>query len=208
MPYFSNFPKINYFDKTTRNIILKAAIVKDVFNKVDAFYPYIIKEGERPDIIAFNEYDDENLDWVVYFSNDIVDPYYDWPLDSDQFNDYLKKKYGLDPYSLQGAPSHYEYTGVAGESEDQIKSVDYIMTVDSYNYGMLNGYPGRDYLGVNSPYYLGPGDNFPYQALAGWSLVSIYDKEDKWNQAKRSIKLISKYYINQIKEEIQTVFNK
>ena len=91
MNYFTNFPVINYFDSQTRNIILKAAFIAKIFNDTDTFYPYVIKDNERPDNIAFNEYNDATLDWVIYFSNNIIDPYYSLPLDYENFLGYLRK---------------------------------------------------------------------------------------------------------------------
>ena len=67
MAFFYNFQNISYFNKVAKNIISKAALIPEVLNTYDAFYPYIIKDNERPDLIAFNEYGDETLDWVIYF---------------------------------------------------------------------------------------------------------------------------------------------
>ena len=132
MPYFYNFPKINYFNKEARNIVLKAAIIKQVLNSVDSFFPYIIKEYERPDIIAFTYYNDENLDWLVYFSNQITDPYYDWPLFGDDFEKYVAKKYNMTIYETMSTIDHYEYTGITGESDNDIARQSWQMSVDTH----------------------------------------------------------------------------
>lgn len=55
MAYFNNFPKITYNDSTIRNILLKSALVAEVFENQDSFYPYIVKDGYRPDLVA-NEF--------------------------------------------------------------------------------------------------------------------------------------------------------
>ena len=207
MNYFTNFPVINYFDSQTRNIILKAAFIAKIFNDTDTFYPYIIKDNERPDNIAFNEYNDATLDWVVYFSNNIIDPYYSLPLDYENFLGYLRKKYDAAPFVLQGVIDHYEYTGTVGDTEEDIARKNYPMTVETYNNILLYGSYERDYrtAGSVSSYYNSGTQR--YAPLAGWTSVDIFTNEQRINESKRSIKLLSKYYIDQLKKEILTIFN-
>lgn len=180
MPYFSYFPKINYFDKETRNIINKAAIISDVLNRADGFFPYIIKDYERPDIIAYQEYNDETLDWVVFFSNGIVDPYYDWPLFPESFKLYLEKKYNKTIYELQSQISHYKYTGLTNETQEEIDRTSWIMSTTTH--ALI-------------------GDT------SGWSPVYVYDYEVELNDAKRSIKLLNKTYIPQLRRELKQIFS-
>lgn len=179
MAYFENFPKINYFSKESRNIINKAAIIAEVLSKTDGFYPYIIKDYERPDIIAFQEYNDENLDWIVYFSNGIVDPYYDWPLFPESFNSYLEKKYNKTIYELQSQISHYKYTGITNDSAEDIARKSWIMSTTTH--ALI-------------------GDT------SGWTPVYVYDYEEELNEAKRSIRLINKSFVPQIKRELRDIF--
>ena len=207
MNYFTNFPVINYFDSQTRNIILKAAFIAKIFNDTDTFYPYVIKDNERPDNIAFNEYNDATLDWVIYFSNNIIDPYYSLPLDYENFLGYLRKKYDAAPFTLQGVIDHYEYTGTGGDTEEDIVRKNYPMTVETYNNILLYGSYERDYrtAGSVSAYYNSATQL--YAPLAGWTSVDIFTNEQRVNESKRSIKLLSKYYIDQLKKEILTIFN-
>lgn len=180
MAYFKNFPKINYLNEESRNIILKAALVSKVFENADAFFPYVIKDYERPDIIAFTEYGDELLDWVVYFSNDIVDPYYSWPLFPEQWKGYMEKKYNKSLYELQGDIRHYKYVGITGESSEDIARKSWLMT---------------------------PTTHARIGDTTGWAPVSVYDYEQELNDAKRSIKLLNKYFIPQLEKELKTIFN-
>jgi hypothetical protein len=179
MAFFNNLPIINYFDKQSRSIILKAALISDVVNKADAFYPYIIKDYERPDTIAYEQYDDSTLDWVVYFSNNIVDPYYQWPLTYEQFKPYLEKKYNKTIYELQSEIDHYKYTGLTNETSEDISRKSWIMSPTTYNY-------------IDDP--------------SGWTSVSVYDNENNLNEEKRSIRLLNQIYITQLQKEITTIF--
>ena len=92
--FFENFPTVNYDGVKLRNIILKSKIISDVLGKVQVMHPYVINDGERADTIAFDYYGDSELYWLVYMSNSIVDPYYDWPMNQAEFQAYIIKKYG------------------------------------------------------------------------------------------------------------------
>lgn len=97
MKYFSNFPIINFSNNYARNILSKVKIVDKFKNDSQLFYPYIIEEAKgsvRMENIAYDYYDDPNDVWILYMSNDVVDPYYDVVLSSEDFDAYIIKKYG------------------------------------------------------------------------------------------------------------------
>ena len=181
MSYFNNFPKINYFNKETRNIVLKAAIISGVFKNTDVFYTYIIPEGYRADRVADEVYGNPFMDWVIYFSNNIIDPYYEWPIDSRNFKGYLEKKYNKTIFELQSTIHHYKYTGLTNESAEDIANKSWTMTKETY-------------------------DNSTVEEKSGWSPVYTYDYEDDLNDSRRSIKLLSNVYLNQIINELSKVF--
>lgn len=92
--FFTNFPVITYNGALTVNILAKIKFREIALKNNAVFYPYTITEGERPDVIAANYYDDPRYSWVVYLCNDIVDPLYDWPLTEKEFKEFIIKKYG------------------------------------------------------------------------------------------------------------------
>lgn len=92
--YFKNFPIIQYGEHSVRNIILKAKLAKNLLNNFDNFYPYTIRDDEKITTLSYNYYGSINFVWLIMAANDMVDPYYDWPLDSNQFDNYITKKYG------------------------------------------------------------------------------------------------------------------
>lgn len=92
--YFTKIGTIDYNGSIVNNIITSVRF-KEVTRKLAAiYYPYVVKEGERPDNIAANYYDDERYAWIVYLSNTIVDPYFEWPLSQNELNKFLLAKYG------------------------------------------------------------------------------------------------------------------
>ena len=90
----SQFDIINYNGVPVRNIFTRITF-SDLVKKTGAvFYPYTVTEGERPDTIAHQYYDDSRYSWLVYMSNAMFDPYYDWPLTTNEFENFINEKYG------------------------------------------------------------------------------------------------------------------
>ena len=106
--YFNNLPTIEYGTKVARNLITRPKIKEFILGNPNVIYDYVIKDGERPDIIANAYYGDSNFVWLIFLANNIVDPYYDWPLTQEQFKDFNIDKYG----SVETAKStikHYKH---------------------------------------------------------------------------------------------------
>lgn len=111
MKYFQAFPKTSYLNKTVTNITLRVVI--DKLAKVDKslFHPYTIKDGERPDIVSSNYYGDPYYIWLIFLTNNIIDPYYDWPLDDVSFKQFIIKKYGSVSAAMQQIVSYQKTYG-------------------------------------------------------------------------------------------------
>jgi hypothetical protein len=92
--YFSRFPSIAYGNTLATNILARIKINSLVRDKKLVFHPYTLKEGERPDTIAEHYYGDPYFAWLVYFANEVIDPYYEWPLSQRDFEQYIRTKYG------------------------------------------------------------------------------------------------------------------
>jgi len=96
--FFKHYPLVQYGNTVANtvavNIFAKVAFQKSIQQNFEVFHPYTIKEGDRADTIAYLYYGDAGYDWLVYFSNNIVDPYYDWYMDTDSLNRFISDKYG------------------------------------------------------------------------------------------------------------------
>lgn len=123
--YFENFGLQQYGDKNevSRKLTTRANIAQSVMKQTSAFYPYTIKQGERPDTLSFLYYSKPDLEWLIFFANDIIDPYYDWYLTPEQLNAYVVKKYGSIAVA-QTRTRHYETVWVGQ---------DVNITVDAYS---------------------------------------------------------------------------
>ena len=117
--YFSNFPIINYLDNPAINLLASVKIRDVVKNNVNVFYPYVVKDGERPDHIAADYYGDARYSWLIYLANDIVDPYYQWPMPTNEFKKFIVKKYG----TVEKATEQILFYRVNWHGDDQMLSV-------------------------------------------------------------------------------------
>ena len=94
MTYFTHFPVTNFKNQTITDLTKFIKIDNLVKNNVLSLFPYTIVVPETPDDVAFNYYGDPSYSWLVLISNNIIDPYFEWPMDTRQFNSFIKKKYG------------------------------------------------------------------------------------------------------------------
>ena len=96
--FFKNYPLIQYGNTVANtvsvNLMSKIAFQKKLQQNFEVFHPYTIQEGDRADTIAYLYYGDSGYDWIVYYSNNIVDPYHDWYMDTNTFNQFVADKYG------------------------------------------------------------------------------------------------------------------
>ena len=91
MAYFNELPNISTVsllkDKSrsderilVKNIFRRAKLRTDVDKAITAYDFYVIKEGERPDMVANKFYDDPELDWVILIVNNITSIRDEWLL--------------------------------------------------------------------------------------------------------------------------------
>jgi len=125
MSYFSKFPLMAYDMKGDQNYKLLPDILRRVKLRTGIrtgsflFDYYDVKDGERPEDIAFKLYGDAEYHWVVLMSNNITDRYYQWPLTQPQFAEYLTDKYGA---GSEDAVHHYEKTQDSGPTSSRDSS--------------------------------------------------------------------------------------
>ena len=122
MSYFSKFPLLAYDIKNTENYkllpdILRRVKLKALVNSgAMLFDKYDVKEGEKPEDIAYKWFGDAELHWVILMTNNVTDRYYDWPLNAPQFKEFLTDKYGA---GSEDGTHHYEITRTSGRTSGQ-----------------------------------------------------------------------------------------
>lgn len=121
MPYFNEFPIIKYnlsgvngntIDVT--DIWRKVKVRSKIANNVALFDNFDVPEGDSPETVAYKVYGDAEYFWVVCLMNNIVNRYYDWPLDEYSFQQYVKDKYD----NPQGV-HHFELVQSSGRQEGE-----------------------------------------------------------------------------------------
>jgi len=92
--YFDKFPIITYANNQARDITERVVFTDNTLKNPYVFYPYTIETYERPDQFANRYYDDSFYSWLLYLSNSVVDPYYEWYLQEEELSELIQKKYG------------------------------------------------------------------------------------------------------------------
>jgi len=185
--YFRPFPKIDYDIKKNGIPLLLTDVTKrykirDILQQKTAiYYNYTIRDGDRPDLIAFKYYGDETLDWLIMLVNNIIDPYYDWPLNYQNFNNYMKSLYG----SVSTAKSTvYEYRQILSE---QTTLIDGTVVPKRTIVVDLNTYTNL--------------------ATSVREEIDAYEFYEEQNNNKREIKLLDKRFVPDIKLEVEAIFS-
>ena len=120
MSYFNRFPKMIYDIKNNGNYKVLPNILRRVKqrNAVASgqfiFDTYDVRNGEKPEDIAYKWFGDAQLHWVILMTNDVTDRYYQWPMNDAQFEEFI-----ADKYSNPDAVHHYEVTKDSGRTTGQ-----------------------------------------------------------------------------------------
>lgn len=168
--YFNNIPSIEYGSKVARNLLARPIIKTKILANPTLIYDYTIQDGQRPDQIADAYYGNVNFVWLVFLVNNIVDPYYDWPLTSNQFKEFITDKYG----SVEDSKNTTSTTNIVHYKHNTKGT---IISKDSYDSGTYTW-------------------SKLYGQTGNYTAVRQYEYELELNEAKRDIKLIDRRVAN------------
>ena len=187
--YFSSIPNVDYDINGTEpnqfrsvtNIMQRIRFKPSVLENITDYYPYYVREGERPDIVSFNTYGTVAYSYLILLLNNIVDPLFDWPLPSRQFENYIIEQYG---------------------------SVSAAQSTNKYYYQIVRAEVARTGVSERVPEYKIIVDQTTYNSLDASvrSAQNVYDYEVEQNDNKREIKLINPDFIQDIDYEVKTAF--
>ena len=212
--FFNYYPKTFYTSNnnstgidTVTNIIARFAFEKSLKENSSAFYKYTIKDSDTPEIIAHKFYDHSERHWIVLLFNDIIDPQYDWPLQSDILIDYINTKYSTVEYAntantlvtgLSWAQniSHVQayYKIITRTSADGTDIVEKI-TVDANTYANIAA--------TSISYTLNNASSITQTVSK--TTQTYYDYELELNEAKREIKLLKGDFVSEVEKEFKRV---
>ncbi len=113
-PYFGSFPKIDYSISGNKNmkesvtdIFKRYQILRNILGNASSYVLYEVQDGETPEILAEKVYNDAGAGWIILYTNQIIDPQFDWALSDDNFRRYIIQKYGS-VANAQTTYHHYE----------------------------------------------------------------------------------------------------
>jgi hypothetical protein len=93
--YFDRFPVIDYDGTIAKNILTRVDFTEQSKRDIYSTFQFTLEEGfERPDLLSYNYYGSSQFDWMIYLTNNIVDPYYDYYKSTDDFKKFIESKYG------------------------------------------------------------------------------------------------------------------
>jgi hypothetical protein len=210
--FFNYYPKTFYTSntqtagvETVTNIIARFGFEKELKENESAYYKYVVKDSDTPEIIADKFYDNPERHWMVLLFNDIIDPQYDWPLQYSQFISFVNQK-----YSANGAANTTVQTGLEwAQDTNNIKEYFKVVTRTSSDQTQI-----IEKLQVDANTYANVGTSESSYALSDGTTITQsistetktwYDYENEVNEAKREIKLLKKEFVPEVEKEFKRV---
>jgi hypothetical protein len=222
MKYFSNFPSISYsLDdndlefKLIKNPLTRVRFVREILQNVKIFYEYDFSDSDSPEIIAHKLYEDPNRYWMVMFSNDLIDPYYDVPLKDADLDSLLVHKYGS-VANAQSQIHHYERrTNIVTNKDGNISENEYVIELQQYSYDFDTGLVIENTLPtISNPVSISSestevaNDGVIITKTVKDYAISNYDYELNLNEDKRKIKLVRSELVSEIETQFKSLLNR
>lgn len=222
MKYFESFPQTTFtLDTNTlnpqlvTNILARSTFLREIANNTSIAYEYSIKDSDTPEVIAHKIYGDPYRSWIVLLFNQIINPFYDWPLKSDALDNYVYKKYGQDIDIARSTIHHYE-------KETTKKSIYNGLTIDTqvitqrisefqlnYTTGQITPTalpPVADTsLSISSETVVYPTYTLNIQIVH--KAVSNFTYEFEENEKKRKIKILDEKYVQRVEDEFRNLMS-
>jgi len=202
--------------KLVTNITTRVKIDDQVKNQYGLYEEYDVKNGETPEIVAEKFYNNSQLHWIILHYNDIIDPRFDWVMDTNNLVKYVTGKYS----NINGI-HHYEdanevYTNgnvyllsstafgsfAAGDIiiNNTGSGIGHITTKTSNSNVIITvssgGFSSGDQIKLNSNAQVNA--NITATVIISGTPVTNYVYEDTVNEAKRRIKILKLVYVDAV----------
>ena len=196
---------------TVTNIISRFAFENSLKENSAAFYKYNIKDTDTPESIASKYYNNPERHWIVLLFNDIIDPQYDWPLNYNNFVEYVDKK-----YAANGASNTTVQSGLAwAQSINNIHSY-YQVNTRTVSTSTADNKTITEKIQVTANTYANVIQSTRTFTLENGAVVTekvtkekltYYDYEMQVNESKRTIKLLKPEFAGSVVEEFKQIIN-
>lgn len=110
--FYKNFPRIPYKinplvtgQKSVVDILKSTKIVDFLQDRSNKLYvDYIVQDTEKPEHLAYRVYGRADYHWIILLANSIINPYFDWPMSSDEVEKQVSSLYSglaifFDPFN-------------------------------------------------------------------------------------------------------------
>lgn len=184
--YFDYFPKTEYDidgsgeTQTIVNITRRFKIRDVLKSKAALFDTYYVRNGERPDVLSSRLYGRSDLDWLLFACNDVLDPFFDWPLSHWDLQDHIKKRYGSLSAARNTVLYYHKIIQAEGMMADGTRIPEKVMYIDA--------------------------DTYAETALSERRLITALDWETEQNELRKTIKILDKRYLSQVLLELESIF--
>ena len=182
LPSFSDKRRSSYDYIKLKNLFKRGKVRDDIFGNVSSFSRYMVLGDERPDTVAKKLYDNENLDWIILLSNNIINVQNEWPMGQYEFQRYLDNKYSKDQL---GEIHHYETNEVRNQAGSLLLQGG--LTVDADFTFKYSNYDGT------------------LESINSVNSISYLKYEIDKNDAKRAINVLRKKYIGIIIDDMREI---
>jgi len=228
MLYFDTLPKVLMRDQNGNRIVLtnlmsRSTIIDELQNNSVVFYKYNVQEGDTPETVAHKYYGDPYKYWIVMYSNQLLDPLWDWPMNYQTFIDYLNAKYDAE-YKLALAAETTTAKDAYGYVQSTVYRYEKITTTTDLESNQVT--VTKNSIDFNTYYALAettttyniPGIPLksapevyvePTQVTVSISknIVYIYDYENDLNESRREIKLLNQAFAGDMEEQFKNLMS-
>ena len=204
--YFSRLPNFEYVSRlpdakisdyiTVKNLFKKAKLREDIFQNLAFFEKYQIIGDSRPDNVANEIYGDSSLDWLILIANNIKNIQSEWPLTQNEFDEYLRLKYG-NGLSTEEEIYNVIYNGVHHYETIEIKNSQGVVLIPEGK-----EVPFDYALGMRLYDEITETEIFITNATRP---VTNYEYEEKIENDKRNIFILKPRYLNIITDDLEEI---
>jgi hypothetical protein len=196
--FFNLFPRTLYkIDQsndldTVINLTANFSILQKSIDATQAYFDYVISEGDTPEIVSYKIYNDPEYHWLIMRINGMMNLNTDWPLTYSQLMESIDHLYGI-TWAQTNYKTYYKI-----ETRTSVKtgeSIEEYATIDADTYASLTP--------STTQYTLTNGTVMQVDITK--ERFTYFDTEVQLNENKRNIRVIKAEYKNAIKDELERV---
>jgi hypothetical protein len=220
MKYFESFPLTpftldtnNFSPQLVTNILARSTFLREIANITYIAYEYSVKESDTPEILAHKVYGDANRHWIILMFNNIINPFYDWPLSTDALDQYIFNKYNQNTDVARSTIHHYEKQTTKTSVYNGLLIDEEVLTqiISEYELNYTTGAITPTALPSIADTSLPISTEtivYPTYTLTidiAHKAVSNYTYEFNENEKRRKIKLLDEKYVQRVEDEFRNL---